>query len=145
MRIMLIILADIFVAVTAVIGANEFFCLKRYESFTVPYTDKMISLGIIEADKRSSLLNEEKYSHYIGIALTFLCAGMLSKFIAQLSGIIVFIAVFAGLLIFLHPDMKETAATRSGYFRSHRTIMDIRKYHDYLVSVGDTTNSDSPI
>lgn len=145
MRIMLIIMADIFVLITAIVAVYEFYGLKRYNSFTVPYTDKMISLGIIDPEKRDSLLLEEKLGHYIGIALATVCAGMLSVFIAKFSGAIVYIAAFAGLMLYLHPEMNETTATRNGYFKSHRAIMDIRKYHDYLVSVGDIKESETPV
>lgn len=145
MRIILMIMADIFVAVTAVIAAYEFFGLKRYDSFTVPYTDKMISLGIIEADHREALLKKEKFDHILGIALATLCAFMLSRFIAKWSGAIVYIVVFAALSFLLHPDMTETPATRSGYFKAHRNEMDIRKYHDFLVSVGDSKPDDPTV
>ena len=62
MRIFIAIIADIFIAIIALFAASEYFGIRRYNSFTVPYTDKLISLGVIEADKRETVLREDRIS-----------------------------------------------------------------------------------
>ena len=135
MRIMLIILANVFVVIVSVLGVNEYFGLKRYNSFVVPFTDKMIGMGVIAAENRDRLLREDRVTHIVGVALSLAVWVMLAFFIAGISAIPVFVAASAGQMIVLKPDMTETAATRGQYFNAHKNQMDAMKYHEYLQTV----------
>lgn len=132
MRIMLIIMADILVIVASVMCVHEYHSLKRHESFTVPFTDKMISLGVIDASRRGGILKEDKIGHLVGIVLALIVWLMLAKFLAGLSAIAVFVLAAAAQLILLKPSMTETQATRSQYFSAHKKDMNELKYHEYL-------------
>ena len=72
MRILIAIVTDLFIAGICLFAAGEIFGLKRYNSFTVPYTDKMISLGIIDPEKRSAILRQNRTNHLTGIAISVL-------------------------------------------------------------------------
>lgn len=111
MRIMLIIMANLFVAVVSVLGVNEYFGLKRYASFVVPFTDKMIERGVVAAENREKLLREDRVTHWVGIALSLAAWSMLTRFIAGVSGVPVFLAAVGAQLVLLKPELTETAST----------------------------------
>lgn len=142
MKIALIVLADIFIIAIAIMAVNEYFGFSRYARFTVPFTEKMMQLGVLSEEKGKAIISEDKITHIIGMVIAVIAAGMMAKFIAGISGVIVFIAVAAAMLAFIHPDMTETTATRTGYYNAHHSAMDIRRYHEYLVSVGDANDAD---
>ena len=123
MRILIAVVADIFIAGISLFAAGEILGLKRYNSFTVPYTDKMISLGIIEPDKRDAVLREDRMSHLIGIVISVLACILMARFLAWPTGLVVFVVALAASLLFTHPDMTETEDTREGYFRMHKASM----------------------
>ena len=135
MRILIAIVSDILIAVISLFAASEIFGLKRYSSFTVPYTDKLISLGIIEADKRESILREDRSSHVIGIGIAVLVCVLMARFLAWPTGLIVFAVVLAASLIFTHPDMTETEATRDAYFRAHKASIHTQRYVAFIQSL----------
>ena len=112
MRILIAIVADVFIAGISLFTVSEIFGLKRYNSFTVPYTDKMISLGIIEPDKRDAVLREDRMNHLAGIAISVLACILMARFLAWPSGLIVFVLALAASFLLTHPDMSETEATR---------------------------------
>lgn len=143
MRVVLIVMANVFVAVVSVLGVNEFFGLRRYASFTAPFTDKMVGLGVIAAEDRDRLLREDRMTHLVGIVLSLAAWAMLGMFIAGVSAVPVFLVVSAVQLVALKPDMEETSATRAQYYSSHKSRMDALKYHAYLESVGEIQPTDS--
>ena len=135
MRILIAIVSDILIAVISLFAAGEIFGLKRYNSFTVPYTDKMISLGIIEADKRDFVLREDRMNHLAGIAISVLVCVLMARFLAWPSGLIVFFLALAASLALTHPDMTETEATREGYFRMHKASIHPQRYAAFAQSM----------
>lgn len=128
MRILIAVVADLFIAGISLFAAGEIFGLKRYNSFTVPYTDKMISLGIIEPEKRDFVLREDRMNHLAGIAISVLVCILMARFLAWPSGLIVFVLALAASLLLTHPDMTETEATREGYFRMHKSSIHPQRY-----------------
>ena len=128
MRILIAVVADLFIAGISLFAAGEIFGLKRYNSFTVPYTDKMISLGIIEPDRRDFVLREDRMNHLAGIAISVLVCILMARFLAWPSGLIVFAVALAASLLLTHPDMTETEATREGYFRMHKSSIHPQRY-----------------
>ena len=143
MKILLVVIADLFIAVAAVFGAYEAFGAKRHATFTIPYTKKMVQKKILSREKGEKIIKEDAVSHYIGMALCVLVGVLMSLFIAKATGFITFVALAGGALIFLDPDMTETEATRSSYYNAHKEDMDVKRYHEYLVEVGDA--GDDPI
>lgn len=135
MRILIAIVADIFIAGISLFAAGEIFGLRRYNSFTVPYTDKMISLGIIEPDKRAFVLREDRMNHLVGIAISVLACILMARFLAWPSGLIVFVLALAASLLLTHPDMTETEATREGYFRMHKSSIHPQRYAAFVQSL----------
>ena len=135
MRIMIAIVADLFIAGLSLFAAGELFGLKRYSSFTVPYTDKLISLRIIEPEKRSAVLREDRFNHLTGIAISVLVCALMARFLAWPSGLIVFAVALAASLLLIHPDMTETEATREGYFRMHKDSMHPQRYAAFVQSL----------
>ena len=135
MRILIAIVADVFIAGISLFTAGEIFGLRRYSSFTVPYTDKLISLGIIEPDKRDSVLREDRMNHLAGIAISVLVCVLMARFLAWPSGLIVFLLALAASLLLTHPDMSETEATREGYFRMHKSSMHPQRYAAFAQSM----------
>ena len=101
----------------------------------MPYTDKMISLGIIEPDKRDSVLREERMNHLAGIAISVLACILMARFLAWPSGLIVFVLALAASFLFTHPDMTETEATREGYFRMHKASIHPQRYAAFAQSL----------
>ena len=136
MRIVLIIMADIMALVVALLAVNEYHALRRRDTFTIPFTDKLIAFGAIAAERRESLLREDLIVHWVGIALSVAVWLMLTFFIAGVTGAIAFPAGVVALLALLKPETGETDETRGQYYRSHRNDIDARKYHAYLESVG---------
>jgi len=132
MRIAMIVMANILVAVVTVMGVNEYFGLKRFDSFTVPFTDKMVRLKVIDAKRRDGLLKEEKINHYIGMLLSVAVCAMLGGFMAGIAAAPVFVVSVAVQLAVLKPELNETESNRSRYFNTHKRDMDALKYHEYL-------------
>lgn len=135
MRILLTVMANIMVGIVSIMTIHEYHALKRYTSFTVPFTNKMVSLGIIDASRCDKLLKEEKISHYVGIFLSIIVWLMLAKFMAGISAIAVFVIAVIIQLIFLKPELAETTSTRNQYFNNHKKDINELKYHDYLESL----------
>jgi len=135
MRILLMIMANVMVAIVSVMAVHEYHSLKRFPSFTMPFTDKLVSLGVIDSSRRDSLLKEEKISHYVGIILSIIVWLMLTKFMAGASAIAVFVIAVIIQLIFLKPELAETTSTRNQYFNNHKKDINELKYHDYLESL----------
>lgn len=143
MRILLIVMANVLVVVASVLGVNEFFGLRRYASFVVPFTNKMVDMDIIPAGEREKLLREDRIAHIMGIGLSLLLSAMLGLFIAGISAVPVFGIATAAQLMALKPDMTENTATRTQYYNAHKDIMDALKYHAYLETVEDASPADS--
>lgn len=137
MRIVLIVMANVFVVVVSILGVNEFFGLRRYASFTAPFTDKMVGRGVIAPEDRDRLLKEDRITHVVGILLSLAAWAMLGRFIAGVSAVPVFLAASAVQLVVLKPDMEETSVTRAQYYNAHKSRMDALKYHAYLEEVGE--------
>ena len=137
MRIALIVLANVFVVVVSVLGVNEYFGLRRYKSFAVPFTEKMVAAGVVAPGDRERLLREDRVTHAVGVGLSLVMWVMLWRFIAGISAVPVFAVATAIQLVALKPDMTETEATRGQYFNAHKSMMDAVKYHAYLESVGE--------
>lgn len=135
MRIIIQIIADLLIAAIALFAAGEYFGLRRYRSFTVPYTDKLISLGVIPADQRSAVLQEDRVNHIVGLVISTLVCALMTRFLAWPTGAIAFVAAFAAACIFTHPDMEETAATREGYFRLHKAHIPPQRYAAMVASI----------
>ena len=135
MRIIIQVVTDVLIAVIALFAAGEFFGLRRYRSFTVPYTDKLISLGVIPADQREKVLWEDRVNHAAGLAISTLVCAMMTRFLAWPSGLIVFVLALAASFLFVHPDMTETEATREGYFRMHKSSMHPQRYAAFAQSM----------
>lgn len=137
MRIVLIVMANVFVVIVSVLGVNEYFGLRRYRSFVMPFTDRMVEAGVVSPGDRDRLLREDRTVHAVGVVLSLMIWVMLWRFIAGISAVPVFAVATAIQLVALKPDMTETTATRSQYFNAHKSMMDAVKYHEYLESVGD--------
>lgn len=137
MRAMIVVLANLFVAVVAVLAVNECFALRRYRSFAVPFTDKLVTRGIVKAADRDRVLKEEKTLHAVGLGLALAMWALLGLFIAGIAAVPVFAVVAGGLALASRPEGGETPANRAAYERAHRKDMDVVKYHAYLVEVGD--------
>lgn len=135
MRVLLMVMANVFVVVASVLGVNEYFGLRRYASFVVPFTDKMVDMGIIPAGERERILREDRIAHIVGIGLSLLLSAMLGLFIAGISAAPVFGIATVAQLMTLKPDMTENAANRAQYYNAHKDIMDALKYHAYLEAV----------
>ena len=113
MRILIQIVAYLLIAVIALFAAGEFFGLRRFRSFTVPYTDK---------------LREDRLNHGAGLAISVLVCAMMARFLAWPTGVAAFALAFAAACLFTHPDMEETPATREGYFRLHKARIHPQRY-----------------
>ena len=64
---------------------------------------------------------------------------MLCRFFAGVSGVILFPAGVAALLVLLRPGMGEDRENREQYYRAHRKYIDDIKYHEYLAKCLDET------
>ena len=128
MRIALIIMADIMILVTALLAVHEFGSLRRYDSFVVPFTDKLIAHGAVAPDRRERILREDRISHIIGLILCAVVWLMLSRFFAGLSGYLAFPIGFAALSLALRPENGETKETRAQYYNAHKSDIDPIKY-----------------
>ena len=132
MRIALIVMADVLVLVVALLAVTEYHALKRYSSFTVPLTDRLIACGAVKAEDRERLLREDRIVHIVGIVLSLAVWLMLTLFFAGVSGAIIFPAGVLALLAALRPSMEENAENREQYYRAHRKDIDAMKYHEYI-------------
>ena len=132
MRTVLTIMADILVLVVALLAVTEYHALRRYDSFTVPFTDRLIACGAIPAEHRARILREDRAMHLIGIALCVAVWAMLSAFFAGVSGWIAFPVGVAALLVIVRPGLEESDENREQYFRTHRRDIDPVKYHEYI-------------
>ena len=128
MRIALIIMADIMILVTAFLAVHDFSSLRRYDSFIVPFTDKLIAHGAIKPERREAVLKEDRISHIIGMALCAVVWIMLARFFAGISGYLAFPAGFAAMLLLVRPEPGETPETRAQYYNAHKSDIDPVKY-----------------
>ena len=128
MRVILIIMADVLVLVTALLAVHEYHGLRRYESFVVPFTDRLISEGAIAADRREAVLREDRIGHIVGIVLSCAVWIMLSAFFAGLSGFVLFPVAAALLLAALKPEPGDTPENRSQFYNAHKKDIDAMKY-----------------
>jgi hypothetical protein len=135
MRIAIIIAVDIMIIAIALFTASEIFALKRFKTFTVPYTEKLISLKILRKEDRESVLREDRISHMVGMGISSVACIMMSCFLSGISGILVFAATIAAALFLIHADMEESPATREGYFRMHKTKMNPQRYAEFLANI----------
>ncbi len=136
MRVILIIMADFMALVAALLAVNEYYALRRRQSFTIPFTDTLIARGAIPPARREPILREDLIVHCVGVGLAVAVWLMLSAFIAGVSGFIVFPAAVAALLFLIRPELGESDETRGQYYRAHKNDIDPLKYRDYLDSVG---------
>ena len=134
MRIVLIVMADLMVALLALLAVTEYHALKRRATFTEPFTDKLIACGAVKPEHRAPILREDRVIHMIGLGLSIAIWIMLSAFFAGISGWALFPIVAAALLVLLRPDMEENNENREQYYRLHRKYIDAMKYHDYLAN-----------
>ncbi|MBR2797682.1 MAG: hypothetical protein IKE17_08060 [Clostridia bacterium] len=132
MRTALVVMADILVLVVALLAVTEFHALRRFNTFTVPFTDCLIACGAIQPENRQRVLREDRVVHAVGIALPVVIWLMLSKFFAGVSGLIAFPVGVIALLALLRPGMREDAENREQYYRVHRKYIDDIRYHEYL-------------
>ena len=137
MRTALTVMADIMVLVVALLAVTEFHALRRFSSFTVPFTDRLISCGAIQAENRGRILKEDRVLHIVGILIPVVIWLMLCKFFAGVSGLILFPVGVAALLVLLRPGMGEDKENREQYYRAHRKYIDDIRYHEYLAQCQD--------
>ena len=134
MRIVLIVMADLMVALLALLAVTEYHALKRRATFTEPFTDRLIACGAVQPEHRAAIRREDRVIHMIGLGLSIAIWIMLSAFFAGISGWALFPIVAAALLVLLRPDMEENNENREQYYRLHRKYIDDMKYHDYLAN-----------
>jgi hypothetical protein len=132
MRIALTVMADIMVLVLALLAVTEYHALRRYATFTVPFTDRLIACGAVKPENRERILKEDRVLHVVGILLSVAVWIMLCRFFAGRSGLILFPVGVAALLLLLRPGTAEDDENREQYYRAHRRYIDDLKYHDYL-------------
>ena len=144
MRTVLIVMADVMVLVVALLAVTEFQALRRFSSFTVPFTDRLIAFGAMKAGDRERVLREDRMVHIIGIALCVVIWLMLAKFFAGVSALIDFPAGVAALLLWMRPDPGESEENRSQYFRAHRRDIDPMKYAEYVESCARAVGDGQP-
>lgn len=137
MQIVVTIVTDFFIAAIALFAVSEFYALRRFNSFTVPYTDKMISLGIIRAEMRETVLRQDRINYIAGTAISLLACALMARFLAWPSGAVVCALTIAGACIFTRPEMNESDANRESYFRLHKASMDSERYGEMLRSAAD--------
>ena len=132
MRTALTVMADIMVLVVALLAVTEFHALRRFSTFTEPFTDRLIACGAIQPENRTRILKEDRVLHVVGILLSVAVWLMLCRFFAGVSGLILFPVGVAALLVLLRPGMGEDEENREQYYRAHRKYIDDIKYHEYL-------------
>lgn len=137
MRTALTVMADIMVLVVALLAVTEFHALRRFSTFTVPFTDRLIACGAIQAENRGRILNEDRVLHIVGMLIPVVIWLMLCKFFAGVTGLILFPVGFAALLALLRPGMGEDRENREQYYRAHRKYIDDIRYHEYLAKCPD--------
>ncbi|MDO4867578.1 MAG: hypothetical protein Q4C10_13645 [Clostridia bacterium] len=128
MRVVLIIMADVLVLVTALLAVHEYHGFKRYGTFVVPFTDRLVAGGAIAADRREAVLREDRIGHIVGIVLCCAVWIMLSAFFAGLSGFVLFPVAAALLLAALKPEPGDTPENRAQYYNAHKRDIDAMKY-----------------
>ena len=128
MKVLLIIMADALVLFTALLAVHEYHGLRRYESFVVPFTDRLVAGGAIAADRREAVLREDRVGHIVGIVLSCAVWIMLSAFFAGLSGFVLFPVAAALLLAALKPEPGDTPENRTQFYNAHKKDIDAMKY-----------------
>ena len=129
------ILACFVTAGISLVTCNELFELRRYHTFTVPYTDKLIKAKLLPKGKRDDLLKEARIGNIVGVILSGITAVLTGWFMARPYGPLVFVLVVLGVQVFVHPDMTETPATRARYYEHHKGEMDLLKYDAFIRKV----------
>ena len=132
MRIALMVMADIMVLVLALLTVTEYHALRRYATFTAPFTDRLIACGAVKPENRERVLKEDRALHVVGILLPVVIWLMLCKFFAGVTGLILFPVGVAALILLVRPGMGEDDENREQYYRAHRKYIDDIKYHEYL-------------
>ena len=141
MRVILVIMADVLVLVTALLAVHEYHGFKRYGTFVVPFTDRLVAGGAIAADRREAVLREDRVGHIVGIVLSCAVWIMLSAVFAGLSGFVLFPVAAALLLAALKPEPGDTPENRTQFYNAHKKDIDAMKY-SALMSGDDTQAAD---
>lgn len=130
MSTILIVIIDIVVGIIAIFASQSIWQLVSFLGFEIPFTNEMISAGIIKEDVKKQLLFVEGFSGFIMfILLNGLC--VLGAFFARPSGFIVYGVVFVIALVFFKPTKDRY--TRSSYninhyAQSHCVCMDMDRF-----------------
>ena len=137
MRTVLIVMADLLILLAALLAVNEYRGLRRYTSFVVPHTDRLIACGAVDPARREAILRADRLGHIIGAALCVILWVMLSAFFAGMSGVIAFPVGAVAALLLVREEPGDTRENRDRYYSAHKEDIDPVRYREYLASVGD--------
>jgi hypothetical protein len=132
MGIVWIVIIDVIIAVIAVISAQGVFLIINFFKFIIPFTNEMISKGIIKQTIKIQLLAVELSS----CLLTFIIGNglcLVGAYFTRPSGFIVYGIVTLIMLLFFRPTKDRYTKSFyniNEYIRQHSICMDMDKFNE---------------
>lgn len=134
MGIVWIIIIDIIIAVVTLFSIQSIFLIIRFFNFELPFTNEMISKGIIEPTTKTQLLGVELFSDlFTFILANGLC--LVGAYFTKPSGFIVYGVVALIMLLFFNPTKDRYTKSEYNikrYVRRHFVCMDMEKYNEVM-------------
>lgn len=138
-NIFLIIIINIFIIFIGSLSTQSIWLLIRNFYFDIPFSHKMISLGIIDSKLKNQLITVEWLSSFLMlIILSGLC--VLGAFLTAPIGWIVYISTIVFFLLFLRPKREYytwSDLNITKYAKRHSICMDMDKFNDYIDEIAN--------
>jgi len=130
-----IVVIDIIIAIVAIFAIQGIFLLINFFKFELPFTNEMISKGIIQQSTKAQLLTVE----LVSCLLTFIIGNglcLVGAYFTRPSGFIVYGVVALIVLLFFRPTkdryiMSDYNIKR--YVNRHSVCMDMDKFKETML------------
>lgn len=129
-----VIIIDIFIAILGLFSVQGIWLMVKFFSFEVPFTNKLIALGVIKKDIKSQLLFVDLFSKLITIILGNGICVLLAGFVEPSGYIVYGITAFVTLLFF-RPTKENYSWSSENivkYISRHSICMDMKKLKEYM-------------
>lgn len=129
-----IVIVDIIIAIVALFSVSGIFLIINFFNFELPFTNEMISKGIIKPKVKTQLLAVE----LVSCLLTFIignCLCLVGAYFTRPSGFIVYGIVALINLFFFRPTKDRYTRSHYNidrYIRNHSVCMDMEKLNEVI-------------
>lgn len=129
-----IVVINIIIAIVSIFAIQGIFLLINFFKFELPFTNEMISKGIIQQSAKAQLLTVE----LVSCLLTFIIGNglcLVGAYFTRPSGFIVYGAVVLIVLLFFRPTKDRYTTSDYNvkrYVNRHSVCMDMDKFNETM-------------